>query len=73
LNARLYVMYIPLRAREGRYVVERTIARLNIEHFQKLLAKETDQTKRQTLVELIADEKAKLAALKDPKKQKDRA
>jgi hypothetical protein len=58
--------------------MDRTIARLNIEHFQKLLAKETDEKKRQTLLQLIAEEKTKLAAaekakLAGSKNQKDTA
>lgn len=38
------------------------IARLNIEHFRKLLAIEIDETKRQTVLRLLAEEEAKLAA-----------
>jgi hypothetical protein len=62
--------------------MDRTIARLNIEHFQKLLAKETDEAKRRTLLSLIAEEKAKLAAAEkaklaaaegNPKREKDTA
>jgi hypothetical protein len=44
-----------------------TIACLDIEHFQKLLAKETDEAKRRTLLSLIAEEKAKLAAAEKAK------
>jgi hypothetical protein len=47
--------------------MDRTLARLNIEHFQKLLAKETDETKRHTLLSLLAEEKAKLAAARKGK------
>lgn len=39
------------------------IARLNIEHFQKRLAVETDEARRQTLLRLLGEEEAKLAAL----------
>ena len=54
--------------------MDRTIARLNIEHFQKLRAKETDETKRRTLQSLLAEEKAKLATAEgNPKEQKDTA
>jgi hypothetical protein len=46
------------------------VARLNIEHFRKLLAEETDEAKRRTLLRLLAEEEAKLAALKNhPKKR----
>lgn len=39
------------------------IAKLNIEHFQKKLATETDQTVRKTLLTLLAEEEAKLAKI----------
>jgi hypothetical protein len=39
------------------------IARLNIEHFRKLLDKEPDEAKRKTLLHLLAEEERKLAAL----------
>jgi hypothetical protein len=39
------------------------IARLNIEHFRKQLAEETDETKRQLLLRLLAEEEAKFAGL----------
>jgi hypothetical protein len=40
------------------------IAQLNIEHFRKKLATEQDAEKRATLQRLLAEEEAKLAALK---------
>jgi hypothetical protein len=46
-----------------------TVARLNIEHFRKKLAEEKDETKRRTLLCLLAEEEAKLAALADPLKE----
>jgi hypothetical protein len=45
--------------------MDRTVARLNIEHFRKLLAEERDATQRQTLCRLLAEEEAKLASLTD--------
>jgi hypothetical protein len=39
------------------------VARLNIELFCKRLTEEMKETKRQTLLQLIAEEKAKLSAL----------
>jgi hypothetical protein len=36
--------------------VDETVARLNIEHFRKLLADENDQTKRESLKRLLAAE-----------------
>ncbi len=44
--------------------MDRTLARLNIEHFRKLLTDELDETRRQVLLRLLAEEEAKLAALK---------
>jgi hypothetical protein len=46
--------------------MDRTIARLNIEHFRRLLARETDESRRQVIMRLMAEEEAKLA---DPKPQ----
>ena len=43
--------------------MDRTVARLNIEHYRKLLETETDEKKRATLTRLLAEEEAKLAAL----------
>jgi len=47
-----------------------TIVRLNIEHYRKLLARETDETKRQTIMRLLAEEQAKLAALTRPPRER---
>jgi hypothetical protein len=46
--------------------MDRQIARLNIEHYRKLLADETDAAKRKTLLQLLAEEEAKLASLGHP-------
>jgi hypothetical protein len=43
--------------------MDETVARLNIAHFRKKLAEETDETRRRTLVRLLAEEEARLAAL----------
>jgi hypothetical protein len=43
--------------------MDRQIARLNIEHFRKALADETDEAKRRTLRQLLSEEEAKLATL----------
>lgn len=40
--------------------MDRTVAELNIEHFKRLLAVETDPAKRQTIERLLAEEQAKL-------------
>ena len=42
------------------------IARLNIEHYRKLLLTELDEAKRQRIAELLSEQEAKLAALTDP-------
>lgn len=50
--------------------MDELVARLNIEHYQKKLAEELDDTKRKTVLRLLAEEEAKLAALNAA--QKDR-
>jgi len=45
--------------------MDKMVARLNIEHFRKQLAAETDETRRQMLLRLLAEEEAKLAAVMD--------
>ncbi len=42
--------------------MDELIARLNIEHFRKLLATELDETKRKTVLQLLAEEETKLEA-----------
>ena len=49
--------------------MDSTIARLNVEHFRKRLAEESDQATRQTLLRLLAEEEAKLALLTDAPKE----
>jgi hypothetical protein len=41
--------------------MDKTVADLNIEHFKKLLAAETDPVKRQMIERLLTEEEAKLA------------
>jgi hypothetical protein len=49
------------------------IARLNIEHFRKLLATELDETKRKTLLQLLTEEERKLeAALRSARQKTER-
>ena len=50
--------------------MDELIARLNIEHYQKKLTEKIDDTKRKTILRLLAEEEAKLAALNAA--QKDR-
>lgn len=40
--------------------LDRVVARLNIERFRKKLTEENDETRRQILLELVAEETAKL-------------
>jgi hypothetical protein len=48
-----------------------TVARLNIEHYRRLLTTETDEAKRRTILGLLGEEEAKLAALDDPPGEKE--
>jgi hypothetical protein len=41
--------------------MDRTVARLNVEHYRRLLEKETDEQRRQTLLRLLAEKEAKLS------------
>jgi hypothetical protein len=43
--------------------LDRTVARLNIEHYRKKLAEEKDPDRRNTLLRLIAEEEARLSAI----------
>jgi hypothetical protein len=47
----------------ARVALDTIVARLNVERFCKLFSDEADETKRRTLVQLIAEERAKLGAL----------
>lgn len=40
--------------------MDRSVARLNIEHFRHLLATESDEARRKVLQRLLAEEEAKL-------------
>jgi len=42
-----------------------TVTRLNVERFRSLLADETNEEKRQTLLRLLSEEEAKLAMPED--------
>ncbi len=52
--------------------MDKTVARLNIEHFHKKLESETDETRRQQILRLLAEEEAKLTALDSQKDRKRR-
>lgn len=49
--------------------MDRTVARLNIEHYRRLLAKETDEGRRQTILRLLAEEEAKLTNNHPPERK----
>ena len=53
--------------------MDKDIARLNIEHFRKLLERETDETKRTMLLRLLAEEEAKLSVLNQSPREQRRA
>jgi hypothetical protein len=44
-------------------VLARTVIELNITYYRELLERETDGSKRQTIVKLLAEEEPKLAKL----------
>jgi hypothetical protein len=46
----------------------RNIARLNVEHYHRLLATETDPIKRATVEKMLAEEEAKLRVLGEGKR-----
>jgi hypothetical protein len=51
--------------------MDKFVAKANIEHYRRKLAQETDETKRQVLARLLAEEEAKLASLtNDPQKKR---
>ena len=49
--------------------MDRSVARLNIEHFRKLLAVETDESKRSVILRLLAEEEAKLDPPRHPEQK----
>ncbi len=52
--------------------MDKFIAHANIAHLREKLATERDESKRQILFRLLAEEEAKLAGLDDPPKRKKR-
>jgi hypothetical protein len=43
--------------------MDKSVAKLNIEHYKWLLASETDAAKRESIARLLAEEEAKLAKI----------
>jgi hypothetical protein len=53
--------------------MDRSVARLNVEHYRRLLASETDEQRRQVLLRLLAEkEEAKIADFKPAERKKRR-
>ena len=50
------------------HAVDRSVAHLNIAHYRRLLAVETDDARRQVLLRLLAEEEAKITDPKPPEK-----
>jgi hypothetical protein len=50
--------------RSGRRPLDRSVAKLNIEHYRRLLAVETDEARRKMLLTLLAEQEAKLEPAK---------
>jgi hypothetical protein len=46
--------------------MDKFVAKANIQHYRKKLAQETDETQRQLLERLVAEEEAKLDGLNQP-------
>jgi len=51
--------------------MDKIIAQLNIAHFRAKLTAEQDETTREMLLRLLAEEEAKLATLGDPPRQSE--
>ena len=50
--------------------MDKTVACLNIEHYRRLLEKESDEKRRQLLLRLLAEEETKLADAGTPNERK---
>jgi len=48
--------------------MNKTVATFNIEHYKRLLASESDATKREAIARLLAEEEAKLAKIPEERK-----
>jgi hypothetical protein len=51
--------------------MDKTIARLNIEHYRRLLTRESDEARRQKIELLLAEEEAKLAEMHDAPEEEE--
>jgi hypothetical protein len=50
----------------------KNVARLNVEHYRRLLASEGDPARRETIAKLLAEEEAKLRGLEGGRKRERR-
>jgi hypothetical protein len=62
----------PRCASSGEGPMDKFVARLNVEHYRKKLAVEADEAQRQKLLQLLAEEEAKLAAIEAREKARRR-
>ena len=46
--------------------MDHSVAHLNIEHYKRLLERETDEARRQLLLRLLAEEEAKIVSSNPP-------
>ena len=53
----------------GGGAVNRSVARLNIEHFRRLLEQDTDEAKRRIILQLLAEQEALLFQCSGPPKR----
>jgi hypothetical protein len=51
-------------------IMDKFVAKANIDHFRKRLAQETDESQRQTLMRLLSEEEAKLASIESERSHK---
>lgn len=72
-SLRIVQSWVGKVASRGADAMDKDIARLNIEHFRKLLERETDEAKREMLLRLLAEEEARLRALDHPERERRRA
>ena len=52
--------------------MDRSVARLNVDRYRRLLAAETDEVRRRVLLRLLAEEEAKITDPRPPEKARQR-
>ena len=57
------------RRHSGETGVDRSVAKLNIQHYKRLLEQETDAARRALLLRLLAEEEAKIAQTSQDRKR----